>query len=117
MLHELRGDQCELEMIAGGCDAESHRRRFRTKLISMRMCGYDRVLVEPSGIYDVDEFLMYFWEEPLDQWYEIGNVIAILDARLEKKSFTAGRLSAGIGGRQCRKSDPEPCGCSHQGTV
>lgn len=60
MLHELRGDQCELEMIAGGCDAESHRRRFRTKLISMRMCGYDRVLVEPSGIYDVDEFLMYF---------------------------------------------------------
>ena len=49
MLHELRGDQCELEMIAGGCDAESHRRRFRTKLISMRMCGYDRVLVEPTG--------------------------------------------------------------------
>ena len=84
MLHELRGDQCELEMIAGGCDAESHRRRFRTKLISMRMCGYDRVLVEPSGIYDVDEFFDVLREEPLDQWYEIGNVIAILDARLEK---------------------------------
>ena len=83
MLHELRGDQCELEMIAGGCDAESHRRRFRTKLISMRMCGYDRVLVEPSGIYDVDEFFDALREEPLDQWYEIGNVIAILDARLE----------------------------------
>ena len=83
MLHELRGDQCELEMIAGGCDAESHRRRFRTKLISMRMCGYDRVLVEPSGIYDVDEFFDVLREEPLDQWYEIGNVIAILDARLE----------------------------------
>ena len=77
------GDQCELEMIAGGCDAESHRRRFRTKLISMRMCGYDRVLVEPSGIYDVDEFFDVLREEPLDQWYEIGNVIAILDARLE----------------------------------
>ena len=70
-------------MIAGGCDAESHRRRFRTKLISMRMCGYDRVLVEPSGIYDVDEFFDVLREEPLDQWYEIGNVIAILDARLE----------------------------------
>ena len=84
MLHELRGEQCELEMIAGGCDAESHRRRFRTKLISMRMCGYDRVIVEPSGIYDVDEFFDVLREEPLDQWYEIGNVIAILDARLEK---------------------------------
>jgi len=56
LLQELRGDQCELEMISGGCDAETHRRRFRTKLISMGMCGYDRVLVEPSGIYDIDEF-------------------------------------------------------------
>ena len=45
-------------MIAGGCDADCHRRRFRTKLIAMGMCGYDRVIVEPSGIYDVDEFLM-----------------------------------------------------------
>mgnify|MGYP000385567037 FL=1 len=85
MLHELRGDQCELEMIAGGCDAESHRRRFRTKLISMRMCGYDRVLIEPSGVFDVDEFFDTLYEEPLDKWYQIGNVITILDARLEKK--------------------------------
>ena len=83
LLKDLEGEKCELEMIAGGCDAESHRRRFRTKLISMRMCGYDRVLVEPSGIYDVDEFFDVLREEPLDQWYEIGNVIAILDARLE----------------------------------
>ena len=35
LLQELRGDQCELEMISGGCDKETHRRRFRTKLISM----------------------------------------------------------------------------------
>ncbi len=27
------------------------------KLIAMAMCGYDRVIVEPSGIYDVDEFV------------------------------------------------------------
>ena len=32
------------------------RRRFKTKLIAMGMCGYDRVIVEPSGIFDVDEF-------------------------------------------------------------
>ena len=29
---------------------------FKTKLIAMGMCGYDRVIVEPSGIFDVDEF-------------------------------------------------------------
>ena len=83
LLQELRGDQCELEMISGGCDAETHRRRFRTKLISMGMCGYDRVLVEPSGIYDIDEFFDVLRDEPLDRWYEIGNVITIVDAKLE----------------------------------
>ena len=56
LLQDLEGEKCELEMISGGCDPETHRRRFRTKLIAMGMCGYDRVLVEPSGIYDMDEF-------------------------------------------------------------
>lgn len=85
LLQELMGDQCELEMISGGCDKETHRRRFRTKLIAMGMCGYDRVLVEPSGIYDMDEFFDVLHDEPLDQWYEIGNVIALVDAHLEEK--------------------------------
>lgn len=83
LLQDLRGDNCELEMVAGGCDYDCHRRRFKTKLISMGMCGYDRVLIEPSGIFDVDEFFDVLYEEPLNQWYEIGNVIAIVDARLE----------------------------------
>lgn len=85
LLQDIMGDQCEVEMIAGGCDLDCHRRRFKTKLISMRMCGYDRVLVEPSGIYDVDEFFDVLREEPLDRWYEIGTVIAIMDAKPEGK--------------------------------
>ena len=85
LLQDLMGDSCELEMVAGGCDKDCHRRRFKTKLIAMGMCGYDRILVEPSGIYDVDEFFDALREEPLDQWYEIGNVIAIVDAKLEKE--------------------------------
>ena len=59
LLNDLEGEHCELEMIAGGCDRETHRRRFKTKLIAMGMCGYDRVLIEPSGIFDVDEFLTH----------------------------------------------------------
>lgn len=85
LLNELRGEQCELEMVAGGCDYDCHKRRFKTKLISMGMCGYDRVLVEPSGIFDVDEFFDVLYEEPLDRWYEIGNVIAVVDSGLENK--------------------------------
>lgn len=83
LLQELMGDNCELEMVAGGCDYDCHKRRFKTKLISMGMCGYDRVIVEPSGIYDVDEFFDVLHEEPLDRWYEIGNVITIVNAGLE----------------------------------
>ena len=48
----------------------------------MGMRGFDRVLIEPSGIFDVDEFFDTLREEPLDQWYEIGNVIAVVDAKL-----------------------------------
>ena len=81
LLNELRGDNCELEMVAGGCDADCHRRRFKTKLISMGMSGYDRVIIEPSGIFDVDEFFDVLYDEPLDRWYEIGSVIAIVDAK------------------------------------
>lgn len=85
LLQDLRGDNCELEMVAGGCDADCHRRRFKTKLIAMGMSGYDHVLVEPSGIFDVDEFFDTLYEEPLCKWYEIGNVIAIVDAGLEEE--------------------------------
>ena len=59
---------------------------FKTKLIAMGMCGYDRVIVEPSGIFDVDDvFFDALREDPLDKWYEIGNVIAIADAGLPEQ--------------------------------
>ena len=77
LLQDLMGDQCELEMVSGGCDKDCHRRRFKTKLIAMGMCGYDRVIVEPSGIYDVDEFFDVLRDDPIDRWYEIGNVITV----------------------------------------
>ena len=83
LLKDLEGDHCELEMVSGGCDADCHRRRFKTKLIAMGLCGYDRVIVEPSGIFDMDEFFDILREKPLDQWYEIGSVIAVVDAGLD----------------------------------
>lgn len=84
LLQDMESSQCGLEMVSGGCDADCHRRRFKTKLISMGMSGYDRVLIEPSGIFDVDEFFDVLYEEPLDGWYQIGNVIAVVDAKLKE---------------------------------
>ena len=83
LLSDLESEFCGLEMVAGGCDYDCHRRRFKTKLITMSMLGYSRVIIEPSGIFDVDEFFDILHEEPLDRLYEIGNVIAIVKADLE----------------------------------
>lgn len=91
LLQDLLGPNCELEMVVGGDGAEAHQRRFRTKLISMAMLGYTRVLVEPSGIYDIDEFFDTLYEEPLDRWYEVGSVLAIVDARLDPTLSEASR--------------------------
>ncbi len=80
LLKDLLSDDCNLEMIIGGDGREAHQRRFKTKLISMGMSGYTRVIIEPSGIYDVDEFFDVLYDEPLDRWYETGSVISIIDA-------------------------------------
>ena len=86
ILKELRSENCELETIAGACDPDCHRRRFRTKLIAMAMSGYDRVMIEPSGVFDMDEFFDTLQDAPLDRRYEVGNVITIIDADLEENS-------------------------------
>ncbi|MBP5580289.1 MAG: GTPase (G3E family) [Ruminococcus sp.] len=85
MLQELKGEGCRLEMIAGGCDADCHRRRFKTQLISLGMQHFDRVIVEPSGIFDMDEFFDILHDSPLDSWFEIGSVLTIIDGEMEQQ--------------------------------
>ena len=82
LVQDLLGEYCEIETISGGCDCDTHQRRMRTKLISMAMRGFDRVVVEPSGIFDVDEFFDVLRDDPLDRWYTLGNVFAVVDALL-----------------------------------
>ena len=85
LVQEVLGPGCDVETISGGCDCDTHQRRMRTKLISMAMRGFERVIVEPSGIFDVDEFFDVLRDEPLDRWYQLGNVIAIVDALLPEE--------------------------------
>ena len=68
LVQEVLGPGCDVETISGGCDCDTHQRRMRTKLIAMAMRGFDRVVVEPSGIFDVDEFFDVLRDEPLDRW-------------------------------------------------
>lgn len=85
MLQDLEGEKCELEPIVGGNVVEDWKRRFKAKLISMAMQGFDRVIVEPSGIYDVDLFFDMLYDEPLSNWFEVGNIFTLVDAKLEKQ--------------------------------
>ena len=73
LLQELLDENCDLEMVSA-VDKDCHRRRFKTKLIAMGMRGLDRVIVEPSGIYEADEFFDVLREEPLDNWYEMERI-------------------------------------------
>lgn len=79
--------ECGKEMISGACDYDCHLRRFKTKLIQIAMMGYTRVIVEPSGIYDTDEFFDCLREDPLDRLYEIGNVFCIYDIDTKDLSY------------------------------
>ncbi len=84
MLKNLEGPLCDLYMVVGGSDYDCHKRRLHSKLITLAMLGYQRVIMEPSGIFDVDEFFDTLQEDPLDHRYEVGSVISIVDANLEK---------------------------------
>ena len=91
LLRELESENCELEMVAGGCDKDCYRRRFRTKLIAMGMCGYDRVLISnrPESL-TLMIFLMHCTKNRLSKRYQIGNVITVVDAVPGRKSFRKG---------------------------
>lgn len=77
---------CGTEMVAGGCDYDCHLRRYKTKLISIAMRGYTRVIVEPSGVYDTDEFFDVLYDEPLIDYYEIGNIFCLYDINTKNLS-------------------------------
>lgn len=96
LLGELEKRGCQLETIAGACDYDCHKRRFKTKLIAMGMSGLTRVIIEPSGIFDIDEFFDILHEEPLNKWYEAGSVITIIDptVNMDNSDFSRYILSS-----------------------
>lgn len=86
LIHKELGDQCQIEMVIGG-DRDCSRRRLKTKLITMALEGYQQVLVEPSGLFEVDDFFDLLYEDPLERWYEMGNVITVVESG-ENQSYS-----------------------------
>ncbi len=101
-LQELKCDRCQIEMICGCGDPNAHRRRYKTQLIALGMQHFDRILIEPSGIFDMDEFFDTLCESPLDRWFEIGSILSIVDAETdeqpsEEMEFLLGSEAASAG--------------------
>ncbi len=85
ILNDLIGDKCEVEILDGGSGVLSYSHRFHTKLSSMAVSGYDRVIVESFGFYDVDSFFDALAVGPLSQWYSPGSIVNIVDAGMEEQ--------------------------------
>ena len=77
----LRDEDCQIEDLSGVCMCCTGRDKFIGMLIDAAAQGCDRVLVEPSGIYDVDEFFNVMEEKAVRECCEIGSVLTIVDAQ------------------------------------
>lgn len=85
LLKDLQSECCDVMTIVGCSDPQSHRRRLRTQLIALGMQHFDRVVMEPSGLFDMDEFFDTLFEPPLDRWFETGSVLTVADAELSEE--------------------------------
>ena len=79
----LRDEGCPIEDLSGVCMCCRGRDQFIGMLA--RAGAYDRVVVEPSGIYDVDEFFSVMAEPAVKAACEIGCVVAVVDAHAPEK--------------------------------
>ena len=109
LVQEVLGPGCDVETISGGCDCDTHQRRMRTKLIAMAMRGFDRVVVEPSGIFDVDEFFRYPAGRPAGPVVSAGQRHRHRGRPSAGNAFAAGRVSAGVRDHERRLCAAEPC--------
>ncbi|MGI6010066.1 MAG: GTP-binding protein [Ruminococcus sp.] len=79
----LKDQGCDIRQISGGCMCCTGKIAFQNMLLEGAAMNYDRILVEPSGIYDVDEFFDVMFTQPVKDCCEIGNIFTIVDARFE----------------------------------
>lgn len=79
----LQTEDYEVNQIAGGCMCCTGKVSFQNLLLEASAKNYDRILVEPSGIYDVDEFFDVMFNEPVKDCCEIGNILTIVDAHFK----------------------------------
>lgn len=87
----LKDDGCEISSLAGQCMCCTGKDTFKQMLIDASHTGIDRVVVEPSGIYDVDEFFDVMLHEPVKSHCEIGAILTLVDTKMDMAVTDASR--------------------------
>ena len=87
----LNGYADSIRSLAGMCMCCSGMDKFKTYLMEAAQKGCDRILVEPSGIYDVDEFFSVMSDPTVSKYCETGSIIMIADADWDESLSTETR--------------------------
>lgn len=75
----LQDDDCDITDLAGLCMCCVGKDAFIKMLLESAQSGCDRIIVEPSGIYDVDEFFEVLSLPQIAAVCEIGSILTIAD--------------------------------------
>lgn len=87
-LKEEADETCQISDLAGMCMCCIGKSAFIQMLIDSSKEGCDRIIVEPSGIYDVDEFFDVLSDVRVRELCEIGTIITIVDP-FSRERFTS----------------------------
>ncbi|MDO4622681.1 MAG: GTP-binding protein [Eubacteriales bacterium] len=80
----LAADTSEISDLSGCCMCCTGKATFIQMLLQAGRDGYDRILVEPSGVYDVDEFFSVMADPEVASVCEIGSIITIVEANRQQ---------------------------------
>ena len=76
----LQEADCNVSQLPGGCMCCTGREAFQQLLVAAAEAGFTRILVEPSGIYDVSTFFSLVETSPVKEVCQIGSIITVADA-------------------------------------
>lgn len=79
LLTDRKNEDCIVSDLTGMCMCCVGKKEFIHLLVEAAQQGCDRIVVEPSGIYDVDEFFDVLSDSRVCDLCEIGSIITVVD--------------------------------------
>lgn len=84
LLDDCKDEHCAVSDLTGMCMCCVGKKEFIRLLIEAAHTGCDHIVVEPSGIYDVDEFFDVLSDARVCGLCEIGSIITVVDPFMQR---------------------------------